>query len=57
MGKLLGTLLLSIVLIGSASAAFADEDMNTNQAPAPGLSGPFVIDNQPTPFAPNVSAQ
>ena len=57
MRKLLGTVLLGIVLIGVTSAAFADEDMNTNQAPASGQTGPSVIDNQTTPFAPNVQPQ
>ena len=57
MRKLLGTVLLGVVLIGVTSAAFADEDMNTNQAPASGQTGPSVIDNPTTPFAPNVQPQ
>lgn len=59
MRKLLAALLMGGALIVSTSAAFAQDSMGTDQ---PGVgqndqTGPYTVDQQSTPFAPNTQAQ
>jgi len=57
--KFLAIMLMGGALIVSASAAFAQDNMGTDQ-PAVGQSdqtSPYTVDQQATPFASNTQAQ
>ena len=53
MRKFLAVLLMGGALMVSVSAAFAQDTMGSGQLVANNLTGPFVVDDQTTPFAPN----
>ncbi len=60
MRKLLAVVLMGGALIVSASAAFADNSMSTDQsAVGQGVdqNGYYWVDQQATPQAPNIQAQ
>jgi len=57
MRKFLAILLMGGARTLSTSAAFAQDIMGSGPWVATNLTGPYVVDNQATPFAPNPQAK
>ena len=57
MRKFLAILLMGGALTLSTSAAFAQDIMGSGPWVTTNLTGPYVVDNQATPFAPNPQAK